>query len=189
VLKGRTNTESELITGIIDGDHDCFRTIFDRYSKPLFVFSIGYIKSKEDAENIVQEAFMKIWNNRKKLKPDTSFQSYLFTIALNLIRKYFNKSARLNQLKHDILSDASENNLNFDDRNDYQQLLDNLEELIGKMPEKRKVAFLKKKIDEKSLKEISEELAISTKTVEYHITEAMKYLKKEFGKIHLMFMF
>jgi RNA polymerase sigma-70 factor (ECF subfamily) len=185
VLQEKTITESELVTGLIRGDHECFRGIFDRYSKPLFVFSMSYLKSKEDAENIVQEAFMKIWRNREKLKPDTSFQSYLFTIALNLIRKYFNKSVRLNKLKHDILLDASENKLNFDDRNDYQLLLDSLEEIIGKMPEKRKVAFVKKKIEEKSLKEISEEMSISTKTVEYHITEAMKYLKEEFSKIRL----
>jgi len=183
VLQRKFNTESELIIGLIKGDHEYFRAIFDRYSKPLFVFSMGYLKSKEDAENVVQEAFLKIWRNREKLKPDTSFQSYLFTIALNLIRKYFNKSARLNKLKHDILLDASENKLNFDDRNDYQLLLDNLEELIGKMPEKRRAVFVKKKIEEKSLKEISEEMSISTKTVEYHITEAMKYLKEEFCKI------
>ena len=66
--------------------------------------------------------------------------------------------------------------------------LDNLDELIGKMPEKRKVAFVKKKIEEKSLKEISAEMDISPKTVEYHITEAMKYLKEEFGKISLKWM-
>jgi RNA polymerase sigma-70 factor (ECF subfamily) len=183
VLKENTSVESELITGLINGNHDCFRAIFDRYSKPLYVFSLSYLKSKEDAENVVQEAFMIIWKNRKKIKPDTSFQSYLFTIALNLIRKYFNRSARLNKLKHDILFDAADNKEHFNDRNDYQLLLDNLEEIIGKMPEKRKVVFLKKKIEEKSLKEISAEMSISTKTVEYHITEAMKYLKEEFGKI------
>lgn len=184
----KTNTDLELISGLINSDHACFRTIFDRYSKPLFVFSMSYLKSKEDAENVVQETFMKVWQNREKLKTDTSFQSYLFTIAFNSIRKYFNKSARLNKLKHDILLDASDNKLNFDERDDYQLLLDNLDVLIGKMPEKRKVVFLKKKIEEKTLKEISEEMAISTKTVEYHITEAMKYLKDEFGKIRLKWM-
>lgn len=188
MLKENTSIESELITGLKNGNHDCFRAIFEQYSKPLYVFSLSYLKSKEDAENVVQETFIKIWKNREKLKPDTSFQSYLFTIALNLIRKYFNKSARLNKLKHDILLDSSANKLNFDDRNDYQLLLDNLDELIGKMPEKRKVAFVKKKIEEKSLKKISEEMSISTKTVEYHITEAMKYLREEFGKIRLKFM-
>ena len=110
MLQEKLNNEAELITGIKKGDHKCFRAIFDRYSKPLFVFSMSYLKSKEDAENVVQEAFMKIWNNREKLKPDNSFQSYLFTIAFNLIRKYFNQSARLNKLKHNILFDSSKTN-------------------------------------------------------------------------------
>ena len=50
------------------------------------------------------------------------------------------------------------------------------------MPEKRRQVFIKKKIEGKSLKEIAEELSITSKTVEYHITEAMKFLKKEFEK-------
>lgn len=187
MLKGKLDTESELIIGLKKGDHRCFRIIFEKYSKPLFLFSMSYLKSKVDAENVVQEAFLKIWRNKEKLKTDKSFQNYLFTISLNLIRKYFNKSARLNELKHDVLYETSTDKLNFDERNDYQQLLDDLDVLIEKMPEKRKIIFIKKKIEEKSLKEISEEMSISTKTVEYHITEAMKYLREEFHKIRFLF--
>ena len=64
-------------------------------------------------------------------------------------------------------------------------MLDKLEELIKQMPEKRREVFIKKKIEEKSLKEISEELNITTKTVEYHITEAMRFLKSEFEKLQV----
>ena len=109
----------------------------------------------------------------------------MFTIALNAIRNHFNKLSRLNELKHDILIDFSKNKPEFDDSTDYQSLLDKLDELISRMPEKRRQVFIKKKIEEKSLKEISQELAITTKTVEYHITEAMKFLKQEFGKLQV----
>lgn len=167
------------------GNHSAFEEIFERYSKPLFKFSLSYLKSEEAAEDIVQEVFIKIWNNRKELKTDASFQSYLFTIALNAVRKYFNQLSRKNELKHDILLDLSRQKADFDDRSDYQAMIDKLEELINLMPEKRKEVFIKKKIEEKSLKEISEELNITTKTVEYHITEAMKFLKKEFEKLQI----
>ncbi|WP_394697582.1 RNA polymerase sigma factor [uncultured Sunxiuqinia sp.] len=71
--------------------------MFDHYSKILFQFSISYLKSKESAEEVVQEVFIKIWDNRKKLKTDTSFKSYLFTIALNSIRNsLIGKQNRLN---------------------------------------------------------------------------------------------
>lgn len=175
--------ESKILNEFKGGDHSAFKKIFERYSKQVFQFSLSYLKSVEAAEDIVQEVFIKIWNNRKDLKTDTSFQSYLFTIALNSVRKYFNQLSRFNELKHDILLDSLGPDL--EDCSNYQFMLDRLEELIRQMPEKRREVFIKKKIEEKSLKEISEELSITTKTVEYHITEAMRFLKSEFEKLQI----
>jgi RNA polymerase sigma-70 factor (family 1) len=185
LLTKKSNTDSELIIGLKKDNHNSFQKLFELYSKPLFQFSLSYLKSKEDAEGVVQEVFIKIWNKRKELKTDTSFQSYLFTIALNTIRKQFNNQSRLNEIKHDILIDFSKNRSEFDDTNDYQLLLDKLDDLIQQMPEKRRQVFIRKKIDDKTLKEIAQELEITTKTVEYHITEAMKFLKREFEKLQV----
>jgi RNA polymerase sigma-70 factor (ECF subfamily) len=185
LISKKTNIDADLISRLKKDDHDSFQKLFERYSLPLFRFSFSYLKSKEVAEDVVQEVFMKIWNNRKDIKNNTSFQSYLFTIALNAIRKHFNKLSRQNELKHDILFEFSENKSKFDDRSGYQFLTEKLDELINQMPEKRKEVFIKKKMEEKSLKEIAEECEITTKTVEYHITEAMKFLKKEFEKLKI----
>ena len=178
----KLNIDAELISRLKRDDHDSFRLLFDRYSPSLFRFSYCYLKSTEAAEDVVQEVFMKIWNRRNEIKNDTSFQSYLFTIALNAVRKHFNKLSRQNELKHDILLEFSENKSRFDDKPDYQALLDKLDDLVARMPEKRREIFIKKKIEDKSLKEIAEECSITPKTVEYHITEAMKFLKTEFEK-------
>ncbi len=185
LLTKKIDTDPELIFGLKKDNHDSFEKLFELYSKPLFLFSLSYLKSKEEAEGVVQEVFIKIWSNRKKLKTNTSFKSYLFTIALNTIRKQFNIKARLDEAKHDILFDFSKNRPEFDDNSNYQFLHDKLEELINRMPEKRRLVFIKKKIEEKSLKEISHELQITTKTVEYHVTEAMKFLKSEFEKLQV----
>jgi RNA polymerase sigma-70 factor (ECF subfamily) len=101
------------------------------------------------------------------------------------VRKYFNKLAKVNTVKHDILQSFSGNIENFNNDSNFQLLLDKLDELIEQMPEKRKQVFVKKKIEEKSLKEIAEELSITPKTVEYHITEAMKFLKNEFEQLNV----
>ncbi len=174
-----------ILKDLKNGDHTAFEDIFNQYSKQLYLFSLRYLKSEEAAEDIVQEVFIKIWDNRMAIKTDTSFQSYLFTITLNSVRKYFNQLSRLNELKHDILFESGRFKEDFDDRSDYQVMLDKLDEFIRLMPEKRREVFIKKKIEEKSLKEISEELRITTKTVEYHITEAMRFLKCEFEKLHI----
>ncbi|WP_320111242.1 RNA polymerase sigma-70 factor [Draconibacterium orientale] len=181
----KINSETKLVERMKEGNQSAFQSLFELYSKPLFQFSIKYLKSKESAEDVVQEVFTKVWNNRAALKTNTSFKSYLFTIALNSIRKHFNELSRLNDAKHDLLLDVSDNKEIFDDRDDYQRLIDKLEELIGEMPEKRRQVFIKKKLEEKSLKEIACELNITSKTVEYHITEAMKFLSKEFEKLQI----
>lgn len=179
----KPHIESELINGIKEDDHASFHHLFELYSEPLFQFSLRYLRSKEDAEGVVQEVFIKIWKKRKTLKTNTSIKSYIFTIALNVIRKHFNSQSRLNELKHDILIQFSHNKSEFDDQDDYELLCNKLENLIQQMPEKRRQVFIKKKLEEKSLKEIANELSITPKTVEYHITEAMKFLKKEFEQL------
>lgn len=178
----KLNTD-RLINGLKNDKHYCFKQLYESYSPSLYQFSYRFLKSKEAAEDVVQEVFTKLWQNRKDLKTGSSFRSYLFTIALNTIRKQFNKLARFNEATHKILQDLSVQKDSFDERLDYQDWLDRLNMLINKMPEKRKQVFIRKKIKEKSLKEISEELGITTKTVEYHITESMKYLKCEFQKL------
>ena len=187
--KIKTNTDSDLIKGLKKDNHDSFQKLFDQYSQILFQFSLSYLKSREVAEEVVQEVFIKIWDNRNKLRTDTSFKSYLFTIALNSIRKWFNKQSRQNKLEHDILLEFSSKAEEFDDNPDYQMLLDKLDEFIQLMPEKRRQVFIKKKIEGKSLKEISEELSITTKTVEYHISEGMKFLRTNFEQFKLNGMF
>jgi RNA polymerase sigma-70 factor (ECF subfamily) len=185
VNKKDQNIDWELISGMKKNDHVSFRRLFERYSMPLYKFSLAYLKSKEASEDVVQEVFLKIWHLRHDIKTNTSFQSYLFTIALNSIRKQFNQLARLNECRHDLLISLSENSLDLDHHLSYQAMLDRLNELIGQMPEKRREVFVKKKLEGKSLQEIADECSITPKTVEYHITEAMKFLKDKFGKFHL----
>jgi len=185
LLTKKLNTESELINGLKKNNHDSFQKLFEYYSKPLFKFAFSYLKSKEAAEDVVQDVFFKIWNNRKKIKTGTSFQSYIFTITLNAVRNHFNKLSAINELKHNILIDITNSKSELDTDINYQLITDKLDELISRMPEKRREVFIKKKMENKSLKEIAEELVITTKTVEYHITEGMKYLKLEFEKLQI----
>ncbi len=181
----KLNIEKYLLKGLKKSDHDSFRQLFEKYSHPLYIFSLSYLKSEEIAEDIVQETFIKIWDKRTEIELEKSFQSYLFTIALNCIRKNFNIMAGRNQLKHDLLILFSVDKETFDENKEYQQLLDKLEELINQLPEKRRGIFIKKKLEGVSLKDIADEFDITTKTVEYHITEAMKFLKKEFEKMQI----
>lgn len=172
-----------LIKGLKKGRHDCFKSLFELYSRPLYIFSFRYLKCNELAEDVVQDAFIKVWHRRKFLDTSKSFKSYLFTIAFNSIRKHFNKASESILLKLNIMADATEECDTIMESDEFDELLENLELFINKMPEKRRDIFRKKKIECKSLKEIAEEYSISTKAVEYHITESMKFLRQEFEKL------
>lgn len=179
------NIETALLKGLKKSDHECFQQLFAKYSQPLYHFSLSYLKSRTAAEDVVQEVFMKIWRKRKEIDTGKSFQSYLFTIALNVIRKQFNKLSVSNQLKHDLLISFAENKETFDEKDNFQEMVDKMESLIRKMPERRRKIFRLKKLEGKSQKEIAVQFDITTKTVEYHITEAMKFLKQEFDKLRM----
>ncbi len=130
----------------------------------------------------MQDVFLKIWETRSKVRNETSFQSYLFTIAFNAIRKRFNKKAKDEKFRAEILKSFSEVNSDFESKNNFELLVGKLDQLIDQMPERRREIFLKRKKQGMSVNDIATTMLITPKTVENQITEAMNFLKKEFSK-------
>lgn len=175
------HTEQQLISQLKDGSTTAFEQLFGIYSQRLYRFSLSYLKSEAEAEEIVQNVFLKLWENRDKLRNETSFQSYLFTIAFNAIRKHFNKKVREEQFRTYLLEQLADENPSIENHPDFETLIARLDRLIEGMPERRREIFLKRKKEGKPVREIALDMEISPKTVENQITEAMNYLKKEFG--------
>ncbi|KJF45367.1 RNA polymerase sigma factor [Draconibacterium sediminis] len=175
-----SNTDRLLISGLKHGNHTCFEKLYELYATQLFNFSYKLLKSKDAAEDIVQETFVKIWHKRSDIKIKGSFRSLLITIALNDIRASFNKIAKENGLKNDLLYHLSANSEKYSAEDDYERLLTILENIVSSLPEKRRIIFTKKKLEGKKARDIAAELNVSEKTVEYHVTQAMKFLKSEF---------
>lgn len=81
----------ELSELIQKGNIAAFNLLFEKYSGRLYSFGLKYLHSKEDAENLVQSVFHKLWERRKLLRKEASLKSYLFTIAYNDICKFIGK--------------------------------------------------------------------------------------------------
>lgn len=178
-------TEQELVALLQKGSISAFERLFEQYSQKLYHFSFSYLKSESESEDLVQEVFLKIWENRANIKTGTSFQSYLFTIAFNSIRKSFNNKARQNKFRTDLLEFLSVENSSLENYPDFEALLSKLDSIIEQMPERRKEIFLMRKKQGMAIKDIAKKLEISPKTVENQITEAMNQLRKEFTKNHI----
>ena len=167
----------QLIEQLKKGDATAFDALFDEYSQRLFAFAYKYLKSEADAEELVQEVFVRIWENRKLLKSDYSFKSYLFTIALNQIRKFFNKRAIALRYVTEVKGSESNTDNTTIDSIEYSSILNRIDELIEKLPERKKLIFIKSKKEGKSSKEIAEELQITVGTVDNQVSDALRIIR------------
>ncbi len=174
--KGR-DMESRCIAALKNGNALAFDELFRIYGKRLYHFSVGYLKSKADAEEVVQEVFMKIWHNRSSLDPGLSFNAYLFKIAYRQIAERFRKSLQEQKYLHEIATESIVLTDEINERVNYRSLLELVEKLIQQLPERQKEVIILRKIEGLPVAEIASRLDISPKTVEHHITEALKNIK------------
>lgn len=170
------------VKNLKQGDVKAFDDLYNKYAARLYNFSLKYLKSVEEAEEVVQEVFLYIWDKRDGLKPDNSFNAYIFTIAYNIIRKYFNKKSRENAYKDDLIYTFLQLENNLDKIIDYKFLLEKVELIINALPARRKEIFIKRKYDGLSVKQIAEELEISPNTVENQLASAQKQILNELQK-------
>lgn len=169
--------DTELVKQLRKGDVKAFDSLFEIYSQKLFGFALKYFKSDSDAEELVQEVFVKVWESRRSLKSEHSFKSYLFTIALNQIRKHFNKKAVSLRYIESLQNNPEFATQLLPEDNDYDRILQQINNIIDQMPERRREIFTKSKIEGKSSKEIASELNITPGTVDNQVSEAMKFIR------------
>ena len=166
-----------LVDKLQKGDLEAFDQIFKRYGNRLFGFALKYLKSKEEAEGLVQDVFLKVWEKRKKIKRESSLKSYLFTIAYHNMCRIFRK--RQIYLKFAEEKGSSEKSIvDPEEQMLYKSTLDKINLLIEKLPERQKQIFIKSRREGKSTKEIAEEMNLAPGTVDNNISAALKFLRK-----------
>lgn len=163
--------EKELLGKVAEGDQVAFAQLFDSYQHALGAFIFGITKSKEMAEEIVLDAFLKIWMTRETLVEIKNFKAYLFTIcrnaAISALRKIIRERTRHTEWTKDpSVVPADE----IKEKEDYLSLID---EAINQLSPQRKKIYLLSR--EKGLKyeEIANQLGISKFTVRAHIQQAV----------------
>ena len=177
--KGKLHNKPELTIELKKGSRTAFNSLFQDYNQKLYYFALGYLKSEDDAEEVVQETFLKIWERRKDLDSSLSLHSYIFKIAFNFIQKKIIRNLREDEVKHQFTDEL----VNFDFRTsqmvNYHFLLEHINDLLDKLPPRQKEIIELRKLEGYSLKEIASKLDISVKTVETHLRLALKFLKEK----------
>ena len=186
MLKTNLIVNKETIEKLKNGDMVAFDTIYRKYSPKLFGFIWKIIKVELDAEEIMQEVFMKIWEMRGKIETYTSFDSFLYTIAynksINLIRKKISEQKYIDFLKSlpELSEPAAIDDLQFSELNEQ------INSLIQKLPPRQKEVFLLSREKELTYNEIASQLNISKNTVENHMVKALRYLRNNINDVSLL---
>ena len=165
--------ERSLVIRLIAGDEDAFCELYAAYKNRLIYFAMRFLKSREYAEDIFQDAFTTIWESRRFINPNTSFS----TIMRNRILNHLRELASEDRLKEQILSQAidySNETNNEIIANDLQRLISHaLEQLTSRQRE----IFEMSREKQMSHKEIAEALEISVNTVQEHISSSLRSLR------------
>jgi len=169
-----STSDIELVEAIKGNDEKAYRALFDRYYKYLLVTAYAYVKDENTIRDLTQDVFFEIWKKRNSLN--------IRNVKAYLRRAVINKA--LNHIKANRIS-FEDSNETFDvpDRARVQEELEAsqlqkvINETIESLPDRCRIIFVMRRMEELSLKEIAAKLDISPKTVENQLTKAIKILR------------
>ncbi|MGS2761009.1 RNA polymerase sigma-70 factor [Sinomicrobium sp. M5D2P9] len=169
------------------GEETAFEALFHLYFEKLHHFATAYIDNSEDAREIVQNTFYKLWKKRNTLPADLNLNAYLFSMVKNDCLDYFKHLKVRYRYREEIEKDRDriyESSLQDDPSLQLieNELLRKVNRLIDNLPPGCKEIFIKSRFEGLRHKEIAEELNISPKTVENQISKALRYLRNELGE-------
>ncbi|WP_073294418.1 RNA polymerase sigma factor [Chryseobacterium polytrichastri] len=175
-----TTTEKDLLLRLRDGDQQAFGELYRMYSKRIFINTVKMVKDEDEAQEILQDVFIRIWNNRKNIDPDKSFQSYLFSIAKNLVRDFFRKAALDRKLQEMLIARGTELYDHIESELYHKESNAILKVAIEALPTQRKAIFTLCKMEGKSYDEVAMMMGITVSTVGNQLVKATRSVKEYF---------
>ena len=178
----------KLFYQIREGDRKAFKILFETWYATLCHYASYFLNDDDQAEEVVQELFVKLWEKKSEMVVESSLKSYLFRAVrnqcLNLIRQNKVRQLHAMKLRDALLADDSP-----DDYRITPELMLKIEESIAALPEKRQEIFRLNRQEGLKYREIAEKLGISVKTVEVQMGMALKTLREKFRSFLFSFIF
>ncbi len=166
------------------GDKRSFEKVFIEFSDVLYHLSLQYVQKTEIAEEMVQDAFVKLWDVRENINDNKNLKNFLYTITKNNCLNYLRSQKAILQTKQDLK--YIEMQLNYDalnllasDNLEFEELQNKIETAINKLPEDIQTVFIMSRFEDLKYKEIASKLNISQKTVEARMSKALAILRTD----------
>jgi RNA polymerase sigma-70 factor (ECF subfamily) len=171
--------ESRIIQALNEGCERALRYVYDKYSGRIYFLAMKFLKSPEQAQELVQDVFLKLWEKRTELDKDRPIEAWLYTVARNRVINQFKKMAR-EQVKR-VSQPVAEERLQAAEEADGRILEREtsylLQEAIRRLPEKQREVYTLARLEGYSRMEIAEQMQISALTVKTHMSRAVISVK------------
>jgi RNA polymerase sigma-70 factor (ECF subfamily) len=173
----KVNSDETLLKQIAVGDVQAFKVIYERYQHQLYGFLFNLTKSPVYSEDLLQDVFMKIWEDRSRLVEIRDFKSYLFAMvkyrALNSLKRI-----SVEELLRQSLSGKTNKEENTVEATIYyNELKKKLDRIIRQLPPRQRKVYQMSRVEGLKQEEISNKLHISVGTVKKHLTLSLTYIK------------
>lgn len=175
-----------VLKNLANDDTKALEELFNYYYPRLYKFSKSFIKLDDGIEDILQEVFVKIWNNRATIRSSETFSPFLFTLTRNLLLNELRRRLNSQKIKDEISRLTVSDEFQTFENLEYGELKETVDRIVADLPEKQREVFLLSRNEGLSHKEIAEKLNISTKTVEYHIHQSTKTIKEKLSQLRLI---
>lgn len=182
------NNNDVLIESLKNGDERAYAFLIDSYHHKLCVYANSLVKNIYSAEDIVQNVFIKVWEQRERLKSDHAIKSFLYKLVYNEFIDLYRKNQSLFSLEKSYY-DALNSIVLEDDSESLQRVINVVNKEIQSLPPKCKEVFILSKKEGLTNIEIAEHLDISIKTVEAQITKAFSILRSSLDEKIKTFLF
>lgn len=167
--------EAEIAQKIQGGNHDAFKKFYDHHYEALFRFLVSKNTAPQDAKDLIQKAFIYIWEHRKQIDPQKSLRAYIFQIAYTRMLNHHRDNKKFDIDEAVPEQQTSHTPEDVTQANELKHLID---QAIEEMPEKRGMVFQLCFIEDFTYKEAAETLEVSPKTIENHMGLALKDMRK-----------
>lgn len=168
------------ISQLCNGNEAAFNEIYFLYRRKVKGYSLRLIRNPEEAEELTQIVFIRLWEKRASIDPDKNFDAFLFTITRNLIMEEFRRKARFSSYEKTLVKDEPSHDA-IDSYMDYRDVMTVSGKAIASLPAKSKQVFELSREHGNSYAHISGKLNISTNTVHSHMAKSLKHIRRYFS--------
>jgi RNA polymerase sigma-70 factor (ECF subfamily) len=166
-----------LVTRVRQDDKDAFKSLYSRYSKKIYFFSLKYLGNSVEAEELVQSVFINVWENREFLDPTNSVRSYIYKAAVNYIYNYLKKKTiHARFIESQLQQDEIHSNTTYEEVL-FHDLEKSINSIVGTLPSQQQKIFQLNRNEGLTHSEIASKLNLSVRTVENQMYRALNTIR------------